>query len=36
MTTLLNRNTKDISIELVLRVLSALGYKATLKIKKVA
>jgi predicted XRE-type DNA-binding protein len=36
MTALLNRNTKDISIELMLRVLSSLGYKATLKIKKAA
>ncbi len=36
MTALLNRNTKDISIELMLRVLSALGYKATLKVKKAA
>jgi len=36
MTALLNRNTKDISIDLMLRVLSSLGYKATLKIKKAA
>jgi predicted XRE-type DNA-binding protein len=36
MTALLNRNTHDISIELMLRVLSSLGYKATLKIKKAA
>lgn len=36
MTALLNRNTKDISIDLMLRVLSSLGYKAILKIKKAA
>ena len=36
MTALLNRNTLDISTDLMLRVLSALGYKARLKISKVA
>lgn len=36
MTALLNRNTKDISLDLMMRVLSSLGYKATLKIKKAA
>ena len=36
MTALLNRNTKDISIDLMLRVLSSLGYKAILKVKKAA
>lgn len=33
---LLNRNTSDISTDLMLRVLSALGYRATLKVSKVA
>ncbi len=36
MTALLNRNTKSISIDLMLRVLSSLGYKAVLKIQKAA
>lgn len=35
-TALLNHNTSDISTDLMLRVLSALGYKATLKVSKVA
>ena len=36
MTALLNRNTIDISTDLMLRVLAALGYKAKLKVSKVA
>jgi len=36
MTALLNRNTMDISTDLMLRVLAALGYKAKLKISKAA
>ena len=36
MTALMNRNTKDISIDLMLRVLSSLGYKAIIKIQKAA
>ena len=36
MTALLNRNVSDISTDLMLRVLSALGYKPSLKIIKVA
>ncbi len=36
MTALLNRNTSNISTDLMLRVLSALGYKATLVVKKAA
>lgn len=36
MTALLNRNTMDISTDLMLRVLAALGFKATLKVTKVA
>jgi predicted XRE-type DNA-binding protein len=35
-TALMNRNTADISTDLMLRVLSALGYKAILKVLKVA
>lgn len=34
MTALLNRNTKDISTDLMLRVLGALGYKAKLRFSK--
>ena len=36
MTALLNRNISDISTDLMLRVLSVLGYKPSLKIIKVA
>ena len=36
MTALLNRNISDVSTDLMLRVLSVLGYKACLKIIKVA
>ena len=36
MTALLNRNISDISTDLMLRVLSVLGYKTSLKITKVA
>ncbi len=36
MTALLNRNIADISTDLMLRVLSALGYKTKLHITKVA
>ncbi len=36
MTALLNRNTMDISTDLMLRVLAALGYKVKLKISKAA
>lgn len=36
MTALLNRNTMDISTDLMLRVLAALGYKAKLKVTKAA
>ena len=36
MTALLNRNISDISTDLMLRVISALGYKSHLKITKVA
>jgi predicted XRE-type DNA-binding protein len=35
-TALLNRNTKDISSDLMLRILGALGYKAHLKFSKAA
>jgi len=35
-TALLNRNTSDISTDLMLRALSALGYRAKLKVTKVA
>lgn len=35
-TALLNRNTKDISTDLMLRVLGSLGYKAELKFSKAA
>ena len=36
MTALLNHNTLDISTDLMLRVLAALGYKASIKIAKSA
>ena len=36
MTKLLNRNISDVSTDLMLRVLSVLGYKASLKIVKSA
>jgi len=36
MTALLNKNSIDISTDLMLRVLSALGYKAKLRVSKVA
>ena len=36
MTALLNRNTSGISTDLMLRVLASLGYKAKLKVTKVA
>ena len=36
MTALLNRNISDVSTDLMLRVLSALGYKAKVHITKVA
>ena len=36
LTALLNKNSIDISTDLMLRVLSALGYKAKLKVSKVA
>jgi predicted XRE-type DNA-binding protein len=36
MTALLNRRTEHISTDLMLRVLAALGYKATLTIRDVA
>ncbi|MCY4512556.1 MAG: XRE family transcriptional regulator [Bdellovibrionales bacterium] len=36
MTALLNRNISDVSTDLMLRVLSVLGYKPSLKIIKVA
>ena len=36
MTAIMNRNTKDISTDLLLRVLGALGYTATMKFKKAA
>jgi plasmid maintenance system antidote protein VapI len=36
MTALLNRNTIDISTDLMLRVLAALGYKAKLRVVKAA
>lgn len=35
-TAIVNRNTKDISTDLMLRVLNALGYKAKLKIVKLS
>jgi predicted XRE-type DNA-binding protein len=35
-TALLNRNTKDISTDLMLRVMGGLGYKAQLKFSKAA
>jgi predicted XRE-type DNA-binding protein len=35
-TALLNRNTADISTDLMLRVLSALGYEAHLRVRRVA
>ena len=36
MTAFLNRNISDVSTDLMLRVLSALGYKAKVRITKVA
>ena len=36
MTALLNRNISDVSTDLMLRILSTLGYKPSLKITKVA
>ena len=36
MTALMNRNSSDISTDLMLRVLSSLGYKAKLKLTKSA
>jgi predicted XRE-type DNA-binding protein len=35
-TAILNRNTKDISTDLLLRILGALGYTAEMKYKKAA
>ena len=35
-TTILNRNTKDVSTDLMLRVMAGLGYRATLTFSPVA